>query len=131
MISVLIVYADTMKPTPGQTPPVVSTTSLSVSFGSSSTATWKSSITSKRNALFLAVFSNVPVERVRMHRDFGARTFLFSSSLCREMLIYFQIQLIDHGSRTGTVAIRTEEFELDNECLKASSYRRRTVKENV
>lgn len=40
-----------MKRTPGQTPPVVSTTSSSVSSGLSSTATWKSSTTSDQRFL--------------------------------------------------------------------------------
>ena len=37
-----------------------------------------------------------------------------SLPLCTGVLIYFQIQRIDHGSRTGTVAIRIEEREQDN-----------------
>lgn len=40
------VSAGITRPTPGQTPPVVSTISLSVSFGLSSTAAWKWSTTS-------------------------------------------------------------------------------------
>lgn len=54
---------------------------------------------------------------------------IFLSVLRGGVLIYFQMQLIDHGSRSGTVAVRIEEQ--DNECLKASTRRRRIVKELI
>lgn len=78
------VSVDITKRTPGQTPPVASTTLSSVSFGLSSMAAWKCSITSK---ICIAVFS-VSVKHICMHRDLDVGIY-FSLALQRNVdLLY-------------------------------------------
>lgn len=84
LLSAFFVSVDITKRTPGQTPPVASTTLSSVSFGLSSMAAWKCSITSK---ICIAVFS-VSVKHICMHRDLDVGIY-FSLALQRNVdLLY-------------------------------------------
>lgn len=74
--------ADIMKRTPGQTPPAVSTTSSWASCGSSSTAMWKWSTTSKGDSLAVCSCTCICV--------------------CAVVWIHVCFQLIEQCNRTGT-----------------------------